>query len=251
MIIDPIFYAAAIPAVTLYGLSKGGFQGIGILSMPLMSLVIAPVQAAAIMLPVLMVQDVVTVWSYRRTWHAPTLFHLVPGALAGIAAGYLFASVVSDPAIRLIVGTIAVGFCLERWFRPRSQSALAAPQSWLWGTVFGALSGYTSFVIHIGGPPFNVYTMPRGLSRDVFVGTSAIFFAGVNWVKVPPFLALGQMTSENLATSAVLFPLAILSNATGIWLVRRVSPTAFYKMIYALTFLIGSFLLSSGLRAYL
>lgn len=250
MIVDPLFYAAAVPAVTLYGLSKGGFQGIGILSMPLLSLVIAPVQAAALILPVLMVQDVVTVWSYRRTWHGPTLLHLVPGALVGILAGFLFASVVSDAAIRLIVGTIAVGFCLDRWLRARAELIQPKPQNWLSGTVFGALSGYTSFVIHIGGPPFNVYAMPRGLSRDVFVGTSAIFFAGVNWVKVPPFLALGQMTLENLSTSAALFPVAIASNAAGIWLVRRVSPAAFYQIIYGLTFLVGSFLLVTGIRAY-
>lgn len=251
MITDPFFYVVAVPAVILYGLSKGGFGGVAILSMPLLSLAISPIEAAAIMLPVLMVQDVVTVWSYRRTWDGATLTHLVPGALVGILTGYLFASYVSEPAVRLIVGVIAVAFCLDRWLRPPPAAGAHRPQSWAAGTVFGALSGYTSFVLHVGGPPFNMYAMPRGLPRDVFVGTAAVFFAGVNLVKVTPFLALGALSPGNLATAAVLFPLAIVANIGGIWLVRRVPAAAFYRAVYGLTFVVGCVLLAGGIRSFL
>ena len=250
MITEPFFYAVAVPAVILYGLSKGGFAGIAILSMPLLSLAISPVQAAAIMLPVLMVQDVVTVWSYRRTWDATTLLHLAPGALAGIVAGYLFASYVSEPAIRLIVGLIAVAFCLDRWLRTPAEGEVR-PQNWLSASVLGWLSGYTSFVIHVGGPPFNMYALPRGLSRDVFVGSAGIFFAVVNVVKVAPFIALGQLTLANLATATALFPLAIVSNIAGIWLVRRVPTALFYRIIYVLTFVVGCVLLAGAIPAML
>lgn len=250
MITDPAFYAVAIPAVTLYGLSKGGFSGIGILSMPLLSLVISPIQAAAIILPVLIVQDVVTVWTFRGKWDAATLWHLAPGALAGILAGYLFASYVSDGAVRIIVGLIAIGFCLDRWLRP-APAIEGRPQNWLSGTLLGALSGYTSFVIHIGGPPFNMYAIARGLPRDVFVGSSALFFAASNLIKVPPFIALGQLSLENLGTAAVLFPLAVVANMAGIWLVRRMPTGLFYQLIYALTFLVGCVLLAGGIRAVL
>lgn len=251
MITDPFFYVVAVPAVILYGLSKGGFGGVAILSMPLLSLAISPIEAAAIMLPVLMVQDVVTVWSYRRTWDGATLAHLVPGALAGILTGYLFASYVSEPAVRLIVGVIAVAFCLDRWLRPPPAPGEHRPQNWAAGSLFGALSGYTSFVLHVGGPPFNMYAMPRGLPRDVFVGTAAVFFAGVNLVKVTPFLALGALSPGNLATAAVLFPLAIVANMGGIWLVRRVPAAAFYRIVYGLTFVVGCVLLAGGIRSFL
>jgi uncharacterized membrane protein YfcA len=250
MISDPFFYVVAVPAVILYGLSKGGFGGVAILSMPLLSLAISPIQAAAIMLPVLMVQDVVTVWSYRRTWDAATLIHLAPGALVGILAGYLFASQVSEPAVRIIVGVIAVGFCLDRWLRP-PPGGDGRPQNWLSGTILGTLCGYTSFVIHVGGPPFNMYAMPRGLPRDVFVGSAALFFAAVNLVKVTPFIALGQLTTGNIATAATLFPLAVLANMGGIWLVRRVPTALFYRIIYILTFIVGCVLLAGGVRAVL
>lgn len=251
MITDPVFYLAAVPAVILYGLSKGGFSGVAILSTPLLALVVSPLQAAAIMLPVLMVQDVVTVWSYRRTWDGRTLLHLAPGALAGILAGYLFASFVSDAAVRILVGVIAIAFCLDRWLRPSARQAAVRPHDWVSGTVLGALSGYTSFVIHVGGPPFNMYAMPRGLSRDHFVGSAALFFAALNLIKVPPFLALGVLTPAVLATAAMLFPLAVAANLAGIWLVRRVPPELFYRLIYALTFLVGCVLLAGGIRALL
>ena len=250
MITDPVFYAVAVPAVTLYGLSKGGFSGVAILSTPLLALAVPPIQAAAIMLPVLIVQDVVTVWSYRKTWDARTLLHLAPGALLGIAAGFLFASWVSDSAVRIIVGLIAVSFCLDRWIRSGARID-ARPHDWRSATVLGAISGYTSFVIHVGGPPFNMYALARGLSRDVFVGTAGVFFAAVNLVKVGPFVALGQLTVENLGTAAVLFPLAVAANLAGIWMVRRVPADLFYRLIYGLTFAVGCFLLVSGIRAYL
>ncbi|MEI8145186.1 MAG: sulfite exporter TauE/SafE family protein [Alphaproteobacteria bacterium] len=251
MITDPIFYLAATPAVFLLGLSKGGFSGVGILSMPLIALVIPPVQAAAIMLPVLMAQDVVTVWSYRKTWDKASLTHLVPGALLGIAAGYVFATVVPESVVRVLIGLIAIGFCLDHWVRPSAAGLAARPHDWRSGTILGAASGYTSFVIHVGGPPFNMYTIPRGLDRDTFVGTAAVFFAFVNLVKLPAFLALGQMSIPNLATAAALLPLAIVSNLFGIWLVRRVPAELFYRMIYALTFIVGVALSISGLRSML
>jgi len=251
MITDPFFYVVAVPAVILFGLSKGGFSGVAILSMPLLSLAISPIQAAAIMLPVLMVQDVVSVWSYRRTWDKATLIHLAPGAVAGILAGYVFASYVSEPAVRIIVGIIAVAFCLDRWLRPLPAGGEKRPQNWFTGSILGTLSGYTSFVIHVGGPPFNMYAMPRGLSREVFVGSAALFFAAVNLVKVTPFIALGQLTFGNLATAVTLFPLAVLANMGGIWLVRRVPTILFYRIIYILTFGVGCVLLADGVRAVL
>src|SRR5215213_2148747 len=92
MITQPVFYAAAIPAVTLMGLAKGGFSGIGLLALPLMALVVSPVQSAAILLPLLIVQDVVSVFAYRHSWDRRNLAILVPSAGVGILAGYFLAA---------------------------------------------------------------------------------------------------------------------------------------------------------------
>ena len=123
MITDPVFYAAAVPAVTLMGLAKGGFSGLGLLSLPLMALVVSPVQSAAIMLPILVVQDVVTVWAYRHSWDARNLAILVPSAALGILLGYLLAAFVSDAAVTLSVGLVSISFAVRSWaFRSPSST---------------------------------------------------------------------------------------------------------------------------------
>lgn len=238
MIDDPAFYAVAIPAVTLYGLSKGGFAGVSLMSMPLLSLVVPPVKAAAIILPVLMVQDAVTVWSYRTSFDVRTLLVTAPGGVLGIALGYVTASRVPDDAIRLLIGVSSVLFCLDAWLRPKLAAATSQhdlPKA----SLLGALSGYASFVIHSGGVPFNMYALPLNLEKRVFVGTGALFLGACNLLKLPPYLALGQITGENLALSAMLFPVAVAANLAGVHLVNRVSATSFYRLIYLLTFLVG------------
>lgn len=251
MLHDPMFYAVALPAVILYGLSKGGLAGVSLLAIPLMSLVMSPVRAAAIMLPVLIVQDVVTVYSFRREWDRRTLAYMLPGAMLGIAFGAATAAYVSEAAIRLAVGVLAVLFCLNAWFVRRPAGAEVRAHAALPATVFSALSGYSSFVIHAGGPPYNIYALPRSTSRDMFVGTSAVFFALVNLIKVPPFVALGQITAQNLYLSVVLMPFAVLANVIGISIVRWMPTVIFYKVIYALTFAIGLKLIADGLAPWI
>ena len=252
VITDPLFYAAAVPAVTLLGLAKGGFSGLGMLSLPLMALVVSPVQAAAITLPILMVQDVVSVWAYRTTWDRRNVVILVVGAIAGILTGYLLAAQVSDAAIKLAVGLISIAFSmrrlvLERGGREPKATTADVPRGMFWGWV----TGFTSMIAHAGGPPFQIYVMPQRLPRDVFVGTGAVVFALINWIKVPPYLALGQMTAENMATAGALFPVAIASTWAGVVLVRRVSGQLFYTAVYVLLVFVGAKLVYDGAVALL
>lgn len=252
MVTDPLFYAAAVPAIILMGLAKGGFSGLGLLSLPLMALVLSPVQAAAITLPILMVQDVVTVWAYRRTWDRRNVAILLPSAVVGILTGYLLAAKVSDAAVTLAVGLFSVAFALrrmvlERRATPPAPARADIPRGVFWGWV----TGFTSMIAHAGGPPFQIYVMPQRLPRDVFVGTGAVFFALNNWIKVPPYIALGQFTRENMMAAATLFPVAIASTWAGVWLVRRVSGQKFYTLVYILLVLVGSKLVIDGAMALL
>ncbi len=248
MISDPLFYLAAVPAVILVGLAKGGFRGIGLLALPLMALVMSPVRAAAIMLPILIVQDSVAVWAYRRDWDGRNLLILLPSAGFGVALGYLLAEYVSDAGVALAVGLLSVGFAVRQLFFDGG-AALAMTErpgvaaGWFWGI----LTGFTSMIANAGGPTFQVYVMPQRLPRDIFVGTGCIFFAVLNWIKVPPFIALGQFTPENLMTAFVLFPLAILSTWAGVLLVRLVSGERFYTISYALLIPVGLKLTWDGL----
>ncbi len=248
---DWTFYLAAVPAVILLGLSKGGFSGLSTLAMPLLVLAISPVRAAAIVLPILIVQDWVSVWAFRHDFNTRNLLILMPGALIGIAAGWLLAARVEAAAVRLAVGLISIGFVVFMLLRDRLAGDAAAPANVAPGIFWGALGGFTSFVSHAGGPPLMVYVMPQKLSPRVFAGTLTMFFAAVNLLKVPPYFLLGQFSADNLATSATLFPLAILATFAGVWLVRRVSPERFYTIVLVLTFLIGVKLSYDGLREML
>lgn len=250
MITDPLFYLAAVPAVILMGLSKGGFSGLSLLSLPLMALVVSPVQSAAIILPILIVQDVVSVWAYRHAWDRRNLAILMPSGALGILAGYLLAARVSEAAVTLAVGLISLVFALRRLVAERRGAEYEATRADIGpGMFWGTIIGFTSMVAHAGGPPFQVYVMPQRLARDVFVGTGAVLFAIINWLKVVPYLALGQFSRENLASSAVLFPVAIASTWAGIWLVRRVSGQRFYTLVYYLLVAVGLKLIRDGVVA--
>jgi uncharacterized membrane protein YfcA len=240
MIIDWHFYALAIPAVILLGLAKGGFAGMGALSLPLLAFAIDPVRAAAITLPVLIVQDVVGVWAFRRTVDWRLLGWMLPGAVVGILLGYGFAASVSPLAVMAAIGAISVLFgCYRLWAarHPEERAAALWPE-WI-GSLFGVASGFTSQIAHAGQPPFQLWVLPRNLPRDLLVGTTAIFFAAVNWIKVPAYIALGQFTRENVLISATLLPLALISTVAGVALVRRVSPARFYTAIYVLMIAVG------------
>ncbi|MEO7691835.1 MAG: sulfite exporter TauE/SafE family protein [Sphingomonas sp.] len=235
-----LFFTLAVPAVILLGLSKGGFVGLGALSLPLLALAISPVRAAAILLPILIVQDVVGVWAFRKSWDGHVLAWMLPGSMIGIALAYIFAARVSEAAVLGVVGTISILFGAYRlWIDRRGAiSAPAKSPGWV-GTLAGVASGFTSQIAHAGQPPFQIWVLPKRLPRDVLVGTTAIFFAATNWLKVPAYWALGQFSRENMLAAATLLPVAIASTFAGVWLVRRVSPARFYTAIYALMILVG------------
>lgn len=252
MIHSWLFYALAIPAVILTGLAKGGFAGLGVAAVPLMALAASPVEAAAILLPILMVQDVFSVWAFRKTWNGLILLTMLPGAAVGIGMGYGLAAYVRPAVVELAVGAIAVAFSIYRlWADRRGPVELKTTGLPVWidrslGFAAGVLAGFTSQISHAGGPPFQIYALPKRLARDVFIGTSSIFFAATNWMKVPAYLALGQFTHESLLTSLVLLPLAIASTWAGVWLIRRVSGERFYTVIYILLIVVGGKLVWDG-----
>lgn len=249
MITDPWFYTAAIPAVLLFGIAKGGFGGgLGVVSVPLMALVVSPLQAAAILLPLLCLMDLVSLWKYRGQWIWPELKVLLPGSIIGILIGTLLFEFMSASAVRLIVGTVAILFTVHYWstrFAGDRRPPRHFPKSL--GIIGGASAGFTSFVAHAGGPPISMYLLRRPLNRTDFVATTVLFFAVVNYVKLAPYAWLGQFDGTNLLTSAVLSPLAPAGVLIGVYLHKRVSDRFFFAFVYVLLFLVGLRLVYDGL----
>ncbi len=246
---DMSFYLIAIPAVILLGLSKGGLAGVGMVSTPMLATVVPPLQAAAIIFPILMVQDAISIYAYRHTWDRKNLIYLLPGSLAGVAAAYLMASYVSDAAILLTIGGVTILFSLLQFVRRVPEGVQIKP-GLIGGFLCGAASGFTSMIANAGSPPFQMYVMPQRLTPTLFVGTSVVFFGVTNYLKLIPFLLLGQINPHTLTITALLMPLAIISTYAGVWLIRRMSSERFYPLINSLLFLVGAQLLWAGLRGF-
>lgn len=250
MLHDPWFLLAAVVSVTLVGLAKGGFAGLGALGTPVMALAISPVAAAGILLPILIVQDVVSVWSFRHSWDRWIVAWMLPGALLGVALGWGFAEVLPVSAVLTALGAITLVFGVWRLWVERGGRDVAASNSPGWvGSLFGVAMGFTSQVAHAGAPPFQIWVGPRRLPHLTYVGTSSVTFAVLNWAKVPAYIALGEFTTENLTASAMLVPVAIASTLAGVWLVRRIDPARFYGLMYGLMVLLGGKLLWDGVGA--
>jgi len=238
MITDPWFYAAALVAVLIVGASKGGLGGgLGVMGVPILSLTIPPVQAAAVLLPVLCFMDLLGIWHYRGRWDHTHLRILLPAAVAGIVVAALTFRYIDERFIRLLVALIAILFTLDFWLRPRLSGGRGPSR--LAGGTWGALAGFTSFVAHAGGPPVNVYLLSRELDKSVYVATTVVFFAVVNYVKLVPYALLGQLNGGNLATSLTLLPVGALGMALGVWLHERIPVRLFYRICYLFLFLTG------------
>lgn len=237
---DIIFYLVAAAAVILVGLAKGGFAGLGAAAIPLLALVMDPVAAAGMLLPILMGQDVVSVWAFRKCFDKRTLLLTIPGAMVGIFVGWWLAAIVDADAVRGMVGAIALAFGCYRLFPSLSgRVSLSGPAPEWVGTLMGGIAGFTSQIAHAGGPPFQIWALSRNFPHLAFVGTSSIFFAIINWMKVPAYAALGQFNVANMTLTALFMPLAIASTFAGVWLVKRVSPARFNIIINVLMVAVG------------
>ncbi|WP_313806154.1 sulfite exporter TauE/SafE family protein [Sphingobium sp.] len=245
-----LYYSCAIIAVILSGLAKGGFAGVGALAMPIMALGVDPVRGAAILLPILILQDAVSVWAFRHSWDRHILTVMLPGMAIGVAIGYFFAAAVSEIAVLGVLGAISTLFGLQRLWVERGGAIVLPSNSADWvGVFFGMASGFTSQIAHAGSPPFQMWVLPKRLPRDMLVGTTAIAFATMNWMKVPAYAALGQFTRANLLATAMLAPFAVMATFAGVTLVRRVDAARFYTLIYVLMVLLGFKLMADALLA--
>jgi uncharacterized protein len=241
LITDPWFYAVAIPVVILTGISKTGFPGLFAgMSVPVLSLVISPVQAAAIMLPLLCVIDLWGLSAYRGIWDKQNLKISIVGATIGIAIGGLMFGVLSDEAVKLLTGGIAVVFGLNNLFGWARRPRPPTQASWKKGVPWMALSGFTSTIAHAGGPPAFVYLIPQRMERAIYVGTTVWVFSYVNFAKLVPYGLLGQLQGANLWTALALTPLVPLGVWLGKTLQSRVkNDVIFYKICYWAMLIIG------------
>jgi len=236
MSFDSYFILASLAAL-LVGLSKGGLPTVGMLAVPLLSLFMSPVKAAVLLLPIYVISDVVSVWLYRKDFSGPNLKILIPAGVLGVGIGWLTASFTSDNAVKLMIGFMGVGFCLNTWMRktPQATQPVNAKKGWVWGT----MAGFTSFISHAGGPPFQIYVLPQRLPKLEFAGTATLLFAVINAAKIWPYQMLQPYSYEDLLRAADLIPFALAGTVLGAYITKKIDDVWFYRLVQAGLFLVS------------
>ena len=246
MLQNPMLFAMLGLAAFLIGLSKGGLPAVAMLSVPIMSLTMSPLKAAALLLPIYILSDMVSVWLYRKEFSMENVKTLIPAGILGVLIGWATAAIVSDRMVSLLIGVMGITFCLYTWTKKKSTlppKAPNLPKGLFWGT----LAGFTSFVSHAGAPPFQVYILPQQLPKMVFAGTGTIVFTVINLAKVIPYSTLYPYTTSTLKVAACLLPIAVVGTVVGKFLIERLSEKWFFLAVQIALFLISIRLITSAL----
>ncbi len=224
------FWLLASLAAFLVGASKGGLPGVGVASVPILALAISPVTAAGLLLPIYIISDAYGLWIYRREYDVRVIKIVSVAAAIGILAGWALASITSTDAVKLMVGLVGIWYVVDAYFkRGREIAARSAdvPRGLFWGSI----AGFTSFVAHAGGTPYQMYTLPQKMPKMVYAGTATITFAIINLMKLPPYWFLGQINSGSLRTCAVLAPIALFGAWAGYRLTKVMPEKLFFRLV--------------------
>ncbi len=244
-----LFWALAVVASVWVGLGKGGLPVVGMLAVPTLALVISPITAAGLLLPVYVVSDMLGLYAYRREFDKRVLMIMMVGMTVGVAVGWATARVTSEPLVTLIVGLIGASYALNLLLKAKYDGPAKTPH-WPGGLFWGTVTGFTSFVSHSGGPPYQIWVLPLKLTKSVFVGTSVISFAYVNAIKLVPYYFLGQLSLSNLKIAVVLMIPAAIAVMTGVRLVKVLPEALFFRIVTWALLVVSLRLIWQGWASY-
>ncbi|WP_417241927.1 sulfite exporter TauE/SafE family protein [Celeribacter sp.] len=249
MLFDAHFFAFAIPAVIFAGMSKGGFgSAAAFAATPFLALILTPGQAVGLMLPLLMIMDVTAIRVFWRKWDWPVARQLIIGAVPGIALGGVLYGIASPDVFRFLIGVVAIGFVIYQgakakgWI-PQPKVRMGAKGGLFWG----AVTGFTSFISHAGGPPAAVYLLSQKMDKTTYQATSVIVFWAVNLLKFIPYFMVGIFSADTFKADAMLFPFAILGVLAGAYLHHKMSDRLFFALAYIFLVVTGSKLIFDAL----
>lgn len=251
MAIDPQTIALTLAGVFLIAFMKGAFGGgFAIVGIPLLSLAMDSMTAGALLAPLFVLMDLTALRYWRpSTWSRPDLALLTPSLVVGIGVGYALLDLLDGRAVAIAVALITLGFA-ALWLR-RGGAITPRPRSTPKAIAAGLGSGVTTMVAHSGGPPLALYLLPLGLTKEVYAGTTSLFFTVGNVIKAAPWLLLVTPSPgmwSLMALSASIIPL-------GVWLGwrlhRSLDQARLFRACYALLTITALKLLWDGVAGYL
>jgi len=261
------WWSVVFLAIFMIGLTKSGFgSGTGLMIVPMMALSLGHIpgrsadEALGLLLPLLICGDILAVWQYRKLFNRDVVGRLLPGTIAGIFLVsellYLFGSQhkeLADALIRIEIGLESLLLVTLALIRGESSEQPLTPSSTKSAAV-GAFAGLSSTLAHAAGPIITLYLLPQRLERQIFVGTTAIYFFLVNTAKLPGYYYAGLFDHASPKISLLFFPIVLAGAVSGLWLNRRVGEKLFSRIILIVTLALGAYILIDGglkLRHYL
>jgi len=237
---DILFWILAIVATLTVGASKGGLPGVGILAVPILAQAISPVVAAGLLLPLYILSDMYGLWLYRKNYDTWNIKLITLAACIGIAAGWATAQYNSDALVKMIVGLIGIWYTADLiWKNSRKLNVAAKPADVPRGLFWGSIAGYTSFVAHAGGTPYQMFVLPQKLDKMTYAGTATITFAFINLLKLPPYWFLGQVNMGSLLTCLYLAPVALFGAWGGFHLTKILPEKIFFRVVEVALFVVS------------
>lgn len=247
---DILFWTLAVVATFLVGASKGGLPGVGILGVPVLAQVISPVVAAGLLLPLYIVSDWYGLWLYRKNYDAWNIKLISFAACIGIGIGWATAQYNNDALVKLIVGLIGIWYTADLvWKSRKKEEVVARPADLPRGIFWGTLAGFTSFVAHAGGTPYQMFMLPQKLDKMTYAGTATITFAIINALKLPPYFMLGQINTGSLLQGLYLAPVALFGAWAGFRLTKWLPEKLFFRCVEVALFVVSVKLIFDAYRA--
>lgn len=270
---DSGFWLVAVVAVLIMGVSKGGFgSGMNVASTPLLALASNPILAAAIMLPLLNIMDLLGIRAYWRQWDIRTARSLLLPMIAGVIIGMVLFTLVNADWLRILLALVVYVVLIDRWnllrrfvrFVQRRQRGQkgdqqrdqqegqktplpGGPIAW----VLGTLLGVTSTIAHAGGPAGSAYLLRFNFDKTTFQATTVLTFTAVNIIKFPFYLGTGQFPLSTLAVAAVLVPVAVVSMLLGVVLHKLMPQRPFFIFMEGALFVTACKLMWDGVTGLL
>lgn len=233
------YWVLAVLSSVLVGAAKGGLPVVGMLSVPIMSIVIPPTVAAGLLLPIYILSDMYGIWLYRGSFSKRNLAILMPAAAIGIFVGWGTVSYTDENVVKLLIGLMGLAFLANTQRSRLKKNSQAGKANVAPGVFWGSIAGFTSFISHSGGPPFQIYVLPQRLEKMMFAGTSTILFSAINLMKLPPYIMLGQVSFDSLQAGAVLIPVALFGAWAGYKLTKILPEKVFFVFVEIALFLVS------------
>ena len=235
--------AGLLLSAFLIGVNKTGIPGIGTLPVVLLSLLFPAKFSTGLQLIMLCTADLFAVAYYHRGANWKLLVKLLPCALCGIAIGSLTLHYMNDTAMSIAIGTILILLSGVHFFRTCYLKNEDVPSHWAFTMFVGLMAGFTTQIANAAGPVMALYLLAMRLDKKEYMGTAAMYFMILNWIKLPIFVFEGRIEMKSVMLDLPMLPILLLGAAAGIWFFKKISQKGFDTVIHTLVILSAIWLL--------